>query len=909
MQEVVVESDSDAQGGRLAFRTAEQLDELSGKGTLADETELSGPCFADDGQTLYFSRSRPGQRADILRTTFADEGWSKPEQVRELNSVDDDRRLTLTIDGRVAALASNRSGGHGGFDIYEATQSDDRWPRPHNAGAAINTDAEEFDPALSPDGLRLYFVRVVPGASADLFVARRDNLDSAWTAPEPVAAINSPDHHERSPAVSPDGKWLLFASNRGARPGESAPFGLFRAPLLDGQVGTPERVRDGLASDADDLDAAFAPDGQSLVFVSKREGTKQIYLSRGEFVVTRLTVSTAHLDQFGPVKWCLPILATVLLIAAWKWSRRPVPVAVVQAEKVSTAVTPPKRSEPPKNPLQSWTVTSADQVPPPTPVVNPLKVPKVAEPAAAGQPTSVTTEVSPPRRRRWAALAIVTTAAAMLVVMRIERSDQTTENASTAIGEWSLEFLQFSDIAPLRTADFPKLERTSTARTATPEPTAPPSNTVALRPGARWPTDRVVVRKPSELSRTGEVDQRLLSLTKAPAVARRPSPAALTRPTERPGEDVKLAVAAITAEKPNGVAPTVTTKQSFDPNSTERTAVSPAVANQATLRGPSARLDPLIPSSPTTINDSRRYEFVRSGAVTRKTPALGLTEPEALIPTNTASTTTESPLPARAISVSRVESVPLAQPTPLNSKLPLDRRALPMTSQDPSNATIADATRPASRTDDSRLPSKSSATPKVVSLTEEVVAPTPAVPSAETNVVSPSATLSRGETQGPQPSLPSAANGPITTQNQVPALRLPSRVEASDPAMLTAKAAPALFARRETLAPTTATISAVDSAGGMGTAAPAILLTSASMLVELLTSAPMPALPRAESGSPTTSVAPQLPGKALPWFVQAWAWTLPTTTEPNSLPAKPSLPRRVRETVPAELVEPIPTTP
>ena len=213
LHEVVVESTAESPRGRLAFRTAQRLAELSGKGTLADETELSGPCLADDGLTMFFSRARPGQRADIVQSVFADEHWSKPELVRELNSVDDDRRLTLSADTNRAALASNRSGGHGSFDIYESAPDNNHWSKPRNAGAAINTEAAEFDPALSPDGLTLYFVRVMPDVGAELFVARRESLGANWSAPRPVEAINSPAH-ERSPSVSPDGSWLLFASNR-----------------------------------------------------------------------------------------------------------------------------------------------------------------------------------------------------------------------------------------------------------------------------------------------------------------------------------------------------------------------------------------------------------------------------------------------------------------------------------------------------------------------------------------------------------------------------------------------------------------------------------------------------------------------------------------------------------------------
>ncbi len=913
MQDVVVESDGNAPRGRFAFRTAERLAELSGKGTLADETELSGPCFANDGQTLYFSRARPGQKADIVRSTFADESWSKPELVKELNSVDDDRRLTLSGDGGVAALASNRSGGHGGFDIYESAHSNDRWSRPRNAGAAINTDAEEFDPALTPDGLTMYFVRVAPGTRADIFVTRRDKLGSAWSAPELAQTINSPDSHERSPAVSPDGNWLLFASNRSDRAGVSVPFGLFRAPLRDGHVGAAERLRDGIASDTDDVDAAFAANGLSLVFASKREGAKQIFLSRGEFVVPRLTISTAHLASFGPREWMLPILATLVLILVWRWSRRAIPVVVVETPKVATIAAPLRRSEPPKNPLQTWTVAPAEQTPPSPPAVNPLTVAKVAEPITTSPPVSAPADVSPSRRRRWAALAVMVAASVTFFVLRRDRSDPTTSNPPTAVNELWVEFAQFSDVAPPRAEEFPKLERTNTARTDAPQSIAPPSNVLALRPGARWPTDRVTVRQRSELVRVDEVDQRLLSRTKATILARQPLPTALTRPLERPAEEAALAVAVPTVEKPHNLAATTTIKQVFDPPSADRTAVQPVSANQAALRAPVARRDQLAPTTPPTISDSRRDSLTRNGAATRSAIPSGLTEPEALIKTSTAATTVEAPLPAQTLSLSRTESVLVRQPTPLNSSLPLVRRALPISAQNENPVVTAEAARPTNNVERARLPVKSPVAPRAVPLTEEVAVPVPKTSSAETNSVSPSAALLRVETSGPLPTLSTNSNGPTTTRAELATLRTTSRLEAAEMAMLTTKTSPVSFTRRETLAPVTVSIAAVDLATGMGTAAPAILLTSASMLVELLTSAPLPALPRAESGNPATSAPLQPPSHLVPWLARAWTRIapndLPAASEPNPVISKPSLPRRVRETVPAELVETIPAAP
>ncbi len=909
-QDVVVESDGVTPRGRLAFRTVERLAELSGQGTLTDETELSGPCFADDGQTLYFSRARPGQRADIVRSTFTDERWSKPELVRELNSVDDDRRLTLSGDASLAALASNRSGGHGGFDIYESAQSNDRWSRPRNAGPAINTEAEEFDPALTPDGLTMYFVRVVHGTSADVFVTRREKLGSAWSAPELAETINSPDHHERSPAVSPDGSWLLFASNRGDRAGESTPFDLFRAPLRDGHVGVAERLRDGIASDTDDVDAAFTPNSQSLVFASKREGAKQIFLSRGEFVVPRLTISTEHLAPFGPREWMLPILATLVLILVWRWSRRALPVVVVETAKIATIATPLRRSEPPKNPLQSWTATPLEQVPPSPPAVNPLTVPKIAEPITTSQPVSVPADVSLSRGRRWVALAVLVAASVAFVVLRPDRTDQTISNPPTAINELWSEFAQFSDVAPPRAEEFPKLERTNTARADAPQPIAPPSHVTALRPGARWPTDRVTVRQRSELVRVDDVDQRLLSMKKATLLARLPLPTTLSRPAERPVEEVTLAVAMQTVEKPLNLAPVITIKQVFDPPSADRTAMKPIATNQAALRAPVARLDQLLPSTPPTLSDSRRNSLARNGTATRSALPVGLAEPDKLIVANKAAVTVEIPLPARAVSLLRTESVLVSQPAQLNSSLPFVRRALPISAQDRSPTVTAEVTRPANNVDHSRLPGKSSVAPKAVPLAEEVSVPASKTSSVETNALSPSAALLRGETSGPQPALPATANGLATTRAELATLRTIARLDAAEIARLTTKTT--TFVRRETLVPATVSIAAVDLANGMGTAAPAILLTSASMLVELLTSAPLPALPRADSGSPATSAPLQPPSQFVPWLARAWTWTatngLPASTEPKTVPSQPSLPRRVRETVPAELIETAPTT-
>lgn len=909
LHDVVVETADDSSAtpprGRLAFRTADVLAEFSGKGSLADETELSGPCFADEGRTLFFSRARPGQKADIVRSTLGEERWSKPVPVRELNSVDDDRRLTLAADGRTAVLASNRSGGHGGFDLYESTNDGHRWFRPRNAGATINTDAAEFDPALAPDGLTMFFVRVAPGEKADLFVTRRESLDADWSPPQPIESINTLDFHERSPAVSPDGQWLLFASNRGGRSDESAPFAFFRAPLRDGQVGAAERLCDGIASDADDLDAAFSPDGRSLAFVSKRDGAKQLFLSRGEFVVTRLTISMAHLEPFGRAKWGVPFAGILLFLLVWRWSRR-ARAAVVVAPVIRPATAAPKRSEPPKNPLAGWTVTVPAEAPPSAKPVNPLVATAKLSGETAPPVVPLTPEPARPRRRRLV-VAVVVIAAGVLFALRTTIWNQRPAiDTLRTIDLDSLKAVTFHEIAPPGAAELPKLDRFDTLQRNAPQPLAPPSDTVALRPAAHWPNDRVVVRQRSEVARLSDIDPPQSKSTRLAILARQPLASELTRPHPRPSEPASVAVVAAVPEKPHAVAPTTTAQQAFVPTATERIAVPIAAANQATLRALAARAIQLTPASANNLSPgaavSHPASLARSGATSRVAMPSNLAEPEALSGLTTI-TSTESPLPAQSLGVSRTESTPIGKLTTSNditarSLLPPSRTVMPVAETSVGSTTANAPTHP--------LPPKSLAAPQAAPLTDEIVIPATSTPPEGINLNGAIA-LPRAESPGPQPHLAAMLPAVNLVRSDITTLRSPSRLESVESSARAPqnRIAP-LIARHDSPLPAIATITS-ESATGPTPGSPAILLTSATMLVELLSSATMTPLPRSESTSPMPTVATSSVGEFAGWASRVAPLTILAEsrleTEPRSPTAAAAIPRQTRMLMPAEFPE------
>ncbi len=64
----------------------------------------------------------------------------------------------FSADGRVVYFCSDRAGGQGGDDLYRVSMgSDGRFGEPVNLGPAVNSAADEFAPMLSPDGRTLLF--------------------------------------------------------------------------------------------------------------------------------------------------------------------------------------------------------------------------------------------------------------------------------------------------------------------------------------------------------------------------------------------------------------------------------------------------------------------------------------------------------------------------------------------------------------------------------------------------------------------------------------------------------------------------------------------------------------------------------------------------------------------------------
>jgi hypothetical protein len=133
----------------------------------------------------------PGNYLGIFFATF-DGTWKNivpfEYNSKEYNVMDP----TLTSDGKTMYFASNMPGGYGGFDIYVTTFKNNKWTKPVNLGASINSDKDEAFPFIHKSG-RLFFASKGWNSKGGFDIFFSYEIDGKWIVPqnmkEPINGI------------------------------------------------------------------------------------------------------------------------------------------------------------------------------------------------------------------------------------------------------------------------------------------------------------------------------------------------------------------------------------------------------------------------------------------------------------------------------------------------------------------------------------------------------------------------------------------------------------------------------------------------------------------------------------------------------------------------------------------------
>ena len=123
-------------------------------------------------------------------------------------------------------------------------------------------------PAWSPDGQQLVFTGYDGGLS-DLFVVRRDGSG--------LRRLTEDKYADLHPVWAPDGKTIAFATDRGPETNfKTLAIGNMRIAVYDLDTGSIELLDH--MEQGKNVSPQWAPDGQSIAFVSDRNGVSNIFL-------------------------------------------------------------------------------------------------------------------------------------------------------------------------------------------------------------------------------------------------------------------------------------------------------------------------------------------------------------------------------------------------------------------------------------------------------------------------------------------------------------------------------------------------------------------------------------------------------------------------------------------------------
>jgi Tol biopolymer transport system component len=188
--------------------------------TFAGDGVEADPFITPDGKHLYFisTRSTDGRQhkdLDIWRTDRqAGSGWGIPQRLPEpVNSRSQEWFPRPAADGWLY-FGSGRPGGFGKTDIWRARQDANGTWQVENAGAAINTAGDEYEPLPSPDGKRMIVM-----ASDGLYMTRFEN--GRWLPKQKLGNEVNVNGTEIGAAFSPSGQSVLFSRDtKGSLSGE-----------------------------------------------------------------------------------------------------------------------------------------------------------------------------------------------------------------------------------------------------------------------------------------------------------------------------------------------------------------------------------------------------------------------------------------------------------------------------------------------------------------------------------------------------------------------------------------------------------------------------------------------------------------------------------------------------------------
>lgn len=208
---------------------------VTSTGDLADPVPLPGSVntryhegaatASTDGRTIWFTRNnywkgraqrsqRGVSRLGLFKAEERDGAFAETERFLYNNPEVSIAHPALSPSGLKLYFVSDMPGGHGGTDLYVCEWQDGQWSEPTNLGSAINTPRDEAYPFVAADGTLYFASNGHPGLGGfDIFMATK-GADGAMAGAMNLGAPINGMRDDFAFIIDPLNKQGFFTSNR-----------------------------------------------------------------------------------------------------------------------------------------------------------------------------------------------------------------------------------------------------------------------------------------------------------------------------------------------------------------------------------------------------------------------------------------------------------------------------------------------------------------------------------------------------------------------------------------------------------------------------------------------------------------------------------------------------------------------
>jgi hypothetical protein len=252
---------------------------LFAKGTISTPDDEFGITFTPDEQTCFFAKRTPSTITSsmivICYSHFENGRWQSPV-IAPFSGKYKDFDPFISPDGSKLFFISNRPSSTKrtrDTDIWFVQKKDSGWGEPVNIDTPVNTPGWELGCSVSTNG-NLYFSAVRENGKVHIYYATYK--DGKYEAPVKLDSCINSDVDESDPFIAPDESYLIFSSTgrgdalHGGGADSYPRSDLYISFKINGKWMPAKHLHENINSIAEESNPYVSPKSHLLFFTSER---------------------------------------------------------------------------------------------------------------------------------------------------------------------------------------------------------------------------------------------------------------------------------------------------------------------------------------------------------------------------------------------------------------------------------------------------------------------------------------------------------------------------------------------------------------------------------------------------------------------------------------------------------------